>query len=45
MSALAANFHWRKAVGHAGLALSLIVLLAPVGFVFFWVISLSLKYD
>lgn len=45
MNALVANFHWRKAVGHAGLALSLLVLLAPVVFVFFWVISLSLKYD
>lgn len=35
----------RRIAGGAGLAASLVVLLAPVLFVFFWVVSLSLKQE
>lgn len=35
----------RRMAGHAGLALSIAILLAPVFFVFFWMLSLALKYD
>ena len=35
----------RRLAGGAGLAASLVVLLAPVLFVFFWVVSLSLKQE
>jgi multiple sugar transport system permease protein len=45
MGAVFDSWRWRKWAGHAGLALALVVLLAPVVFVFFWVISLSLKLD
>lgn len=35
----------RRIASRLGLALSLVILLAPVLFVFFWVVSLSLKYE
>lgn len=45
MGAVFDSWRWRKWAGRAGFALALLVLLAPVVFVFFWVISLSLKLD
>jgi multiple sugar transport system permease protein len=45
MDAIFESWRWRKLAGQAGFALALLVLLAPVVFVFFWVVSLSLKLD
>lgn len=45
MGAAFGSWRRRGLAGQAGLALALFVLLAPVVFVFFWVVSLSLKLD
>jgi multiple sugar transport system permease protein len=45
MSRLIDRTVFRRIAGKAGLAASLVILLAPILFVFFWVVSLSLKHE